>query len=417
MVTADGPAFTLGALPPYNRIVYSTTRTWTDANGNFVPDCDLTSAASQDLRASGGDFCGALADPNFGKATVSTTYDANAITGWGKRPFNWEFTTSVQQQILPRVSVDAGYFRRWYGNFGITDNLALTAADFDSFCITAPANSRLPGGGGNQICGLYNVKPARFSVAAQNFVTSASNYGNQIQHWNGFDGSVNARLAQGINVQGGFSVGRSSFDNCDIVSQHPELIATATTATPLSYCHIDTPWLTDAKAIASYLIPKVDVQVAASFQSSPGPYLIANYNQPGGAASPIPSLGRPLSGNAANVVVNLIPTAYQGVGTGSTGNLASTVYGERLNQLDLRFGKISASARGARRPQSRRLQRDERQRGPDRKPGIRDLPHAADDSHRPLRQGQHAVGFLGRLFGEGLLDGRALSTLLLRRPT
>ena len=58
------------------------------------------------------------------------------------------------------------------------------------------------------------------------------------------------KLAQGLNVQAGFSTGRTSFDNCAVVAAS-KLIATATTATPLSYCHIDTPFLTDVKAIAS----------------------------------------------------------------------------------------------------------------------------------------------------------------------
>jgi hypothetical protein len=56
----------------------------------------------------------------------------------GHRQVDWEFSTGVQQQILPRVSVEAGYFRRWYGNFGVTDNRSVTASDFDPFCITAP---------------------------------------------------------------------------------------------------------------------------------------------------------------------------------------------------------------------------------------------------------------------------------------
>lgn len=81
-----------------------------------MPDCDLAS------RLANGE-CGAMANPNLGQAILSTIYDRDAITGWGKRPFNWEFASSVQQQILPRVSVEAGYFRRWYGNFGVTDNV------------------------------------------------------------------------------------------------------------------------------------------------------------------------------------------------------------------------------------------------------------------------------------------------------
>src|SRR5262249_4576483 len=42
------------------------TRSWTDANGNFVPDCNLLSPGAQDLRASGGDACGAISNQAFG---------------------------------------------------------------------------------------------------------------------------------------------------------------------------------------------------------------------------------------------------------------------------------------------------------------------------------------------------------------
>mgnify|MGYP003694317073 CR=1 FL=1 len=35
------------------------------------------------------------------------------------------------------MSVDVGYFRRWFGNFAVTDNRALAATDFTSFTVTA----------------------------------------------------------------------------------------------------------------------------------------------------------------------------------------------------------------------------------------------------------------------------------------
>jgi hypothetical protein len=329
LIGSDGPAFTYGTQAPYNRVVHSTTRTWGDANRNFIPDCDLTSTVANGE-------CGALNDPNFGKASPSTTYDPNAITGWGNRSFDWEFATSVQHELLPRVSVDVGYFRRWYGNFGLTDNLALTQADFDAYCITAPGDSRLPGGGANQICGLYNVTPAKFSVPAQNFVTLASNYGKQIEHWNGIDISANARLARGLSVQGGVSTGRTSSDNCEIVSKLPELISTATTALPVGYCHMNSPFLTQVKGLGSYTIPKVDIQLGASFQSNPGPIVQATFNAPTTLAAQ--SLGRPLSGNAANAQVNLLRSNAVAA-TPATAS-AGALYGDRVNQIDLRIGRI-----------------------------------------------------------------------------
>jgi carboxypeptidase family protein len=329
LIGADGPAFTYGTQAPYNRVVHSTTRTWADANRNFLPDCDLTSALANGE-------CGAMADPNFGKANPSTTYDPKAVTGWGNRSFNWELGASVQQQIFPRVSVEAGYFRRWYGNFAVIDNLAVSTSDFDSYCIPAPTDSRLPSGGGNQICGLYNVVPAKFSVPAQNFVTLASNFGKQIEHWNGMDVSINARPAPGVLLQGGVGTGRTSTDNCEIVPRLPELISTATTALPQGYCHIDSKFLTSVKGVGSYTFPKVDIQLGAGFQSNPGPLVQATYNAPTALAAQ--SLGRPLSGNAANAQVNLF--ASNALGVTPTTATAGALYGDRVNQLDLRVGKI-----------------------------------------------------------------------------
>jgi hypothetical protein len=230
----------------------------------------------------------------------------------------------VQQQILPRVSVEAGFFRRWYGNFAVTDNQTISASDFDTFGITAPVDSRLPGGGGNAVSGLSNLNPARFGIPAINFVTLASNYGKQIEHWNGVDFSVNARLVQGLLLQGGVSTGRTSTDNCAIVAPLPEVNATQTTAVPLGYCHVDTNFLTSVKALSSYTLPKINVQVGGSFQSNPGPAVVANYNAPSAAVAA--SLGRPLSGGSANVQVNLVPPG--------------TTYGDRVNQFDLRVGKV-----------------------------------------------------------------------------
>jgi hypothetical protein len=81
--------------------------------------------------------------------------------------------------------------------------------------------------------------------------------------------------------------------------------------------------LTTYKALATYLIPKADVQVAGTFSSRPGVSLLANVVYSSSAVQG--SLGRPLTG-VPNVTVNVIEP--------------NTVFGDRIDQLDLRIGKL-----------------------------------------------------------------------------
>jgi hypothetical protein len=306
----------LANVGPANNVVTTTTRSWTDANGNYVPDCDLTNATAQDLRAGGGDFCGAWASANFGQAQPGTTQDPDVMRGWGKRGWNWEFSTSIQREIVQRVSVDVGYFRRVYGNFTVTDNLTLSPSDYDPYSITAPVDPRLPGGGGYAIGDLYNLNPSRFGLASNNYVTFAGNYGRQIEHWNGVDVTATGRLANGFSFSGGLSTGRSTSDECDVA---PKLDNPSR-----RFCRQIEPFLTQVKGFGSYQIPRVDVNVAATFQSIPGPSLQANFTATNAMVQP--SLGRPLSGGATNVSVALLEP--------------NTIYGDRLSQVDVRVGKL-----------------------------------------------------------------------------
>ncbi len=82
--------------------------------------------------------------------------------------------------------MNAGYFRTWYGNFLATRNLLVNpATDYDEYCITVPADSRLPNSG-ECLCGLYDLKPAKFGQR-DNLVTQAANFGERTQVFNGVD--------------------------------------------------------------------------------------------------------------------------------------------------------------------------------------------------------------------------------------
>ncbi|MBI4521475.1 MAG: TonB-dependent receptor [Gemmatimonadetes bacterium] len=299
-----------------NRVVTSTTRNWTDANGNFVPDCNLLNPAAQDTRASGGDSCGAWSDQLFGSQLPETNYDPAIISGWNVRPNDWQFGVGVQHEVVPRVSVEVSYNRRWFGNFDVTDNLAVGPGDFDTFSITAPLDPRLEDGGGQVIGNLYNIKPAKFGVA-DNLVTAASKYGDRTEYWHGFDVNVNARL-QSLTVQGGTSTGRRVSDDCEIRAALPE------TAALNPYCRVVENFRSQFKGLASYLFPAIDVQVSATWQSIPGNSLAGNWVVANALIQP--SLGRPLAGGAANATINVARP--------------QTVFGERINQVDFRVAKI-----------------------------------------------------------------------------
>jgi hypothetical protein len=303
---------------PINRIVTSVTRTWTDANGNYAADCDLLTLTANDFRAAGGDFCGQVNDLNFGRPqAASATYDPELLGGWSVRPADWQIGASVQQELLPRLSAEAGYFRRWLTNFAVTDNLATTAGDYSSFSIAVPMDERFPGGGGGTVTGLYDVNQSVAS-SVNNFVTFARDYGDQSQMYHGVLLNVSARPRNGLTVQGGLNTGRTTSDTCEIRAQLPE------TSLLNPYCNSSTGWVTRVTGLASYTVPKIDVAVAATFRTDQGSQLAANYTVSSAAIAP--SLGRPLSNSAPNATINIIePGDFRG---------------DRINNVDLRLAKV-----------------------------------------------------------------------------
>lgn len=323
-------------MSPVGRLITTTTRAWSDADRDFVPDCDLVNPGANGE-------CGAMSNRDFGSTRPGRAYDPDATRGWHTRVGNWQFAAGVQQEVLPRVSLDVSYWRTWFYNMAVIDSRALTAADFDEFSITAPRDPRLPGGGGYTISGLYDIKPATFGVPANEFVTLSDNFGNAYEHWTGVDITINARPRPGLLLQGGTSTERRTTGNCDLAAQMPEISIAGTTvlnmgtgstsvgitstlpaSLPLQFCHVQGTFLTQLKLLTAYTVPRIDVQISASLQSLPGPEITAHYVATNAVVAP--SLGRTLSGTTPNVTVNLIEPR--------------SMYGGRINQLDLRFSKI-----------------------------------------------------------------------------
>jgi hypothetical protein len=300
---------------PAAAIVTQATRTWNDSfypvgdprRGNFNPDCDL-------LVSGANGECGAANPSNFGTTNPTVRYADDALT---ERGFNWEASAAIQHELLPRMSVNAGYFRRSYGNFLSTDNLNIAPADYSPYCATAPVDSRLPDGGGYQVCGLYD--PNRI-VAQNNLITMSDNFGSQTEIYNGVDFSVSLRLAQGAVLQGGTSTGRVATNNCFVVDSPQQLLN----------CDTTPPFMTQVKVLGVYPWPWWGIQTSATFQSLPGPEITAARSYT--SAEVIGSLGRPLTAGTATV-----PLIAPG-----------TMYGERLNQVDFRLSRVFRFASSSR---------------------------------------------------------------------
>jgi hypothetical protein len=305
-----------GIFPP------AVNRTWGDANGNFVPDCDLTN-----FTANG--ECGGT-DVRFGSTQlIGQVFDEGLFSGWGVRPSDWSYGVSVQQELFPRASVEVGYHRRTFTQYftggTVSDNQAIGPSDVAAFTLTAPTDPRLPGSGGYAVNPLYNVNPNVFNTGTV-LVRPTSDVGDDTRVFNGVDVTFNLRNANGITFSGGTSTGKVENDWCEIREAVPE----AYLLNP--YCNVESPWLTSIRGLVSYTIPRIDVQVSSVIQDKPSigtdqiTSLTANYTMSAAdQAAAAAQIGRPLTTTGA-LTVNLLAPGQE--------------YGDRVRQWDFAAKKI-----------------------------------------------------------------------------
>src|SRR5262249_17852406 len=140
--------------------------------------------------------------------------------------------------------------------------------------------------------------------------------------------NFSARATKGLTFQGGINSGRTVNDYCAVRSQVPELSVGffSSIVGPLNpYCHVDPGYITKMSGVGSYIIPKVEGLIAGTVRSDQGAPLRATWTAP--TASVVnPALGRTFSTGAATAAIDLVAPGQ--------------VWGDRVNELDFRFGKI-----------------------------------------------------------------------------
>ena len=265
----------------------------------------------------------------------SITIDPDLLEGSDGRLSEWHTILGVQQQLGSRAAISASYIRRSYFNFRLNDNLNAGPSDYAPYCVRAPRHPELPGGGGEEICGLYDQVSASLFAGSNLVGRKASDFGDMSYYWHGLDLTVDARTSGGVTLQGGFTSGAGHRDQCDIWAALPEQTVSLGVTYPVTACRTDEPWLWNWRGLASYVVPKVDVQISGIFRSQAN---VATTNDPASsglsqradyfetAANVRNQLGHGIAGGAPTVTLNLAP---QGL-----------VFPERLTTVDMRFTKI-----------------------------------------------------------------------------
>ena len=309
---------------PIQTSINSALRSWNDANGDFVPDCDLANFGANGE-------CGAIGNDNFGKANPNAVvWDPALMNKWnGGRDYNWDFAAELQQEVAQGMSFTAGYYHNTGGYYEqrdsktrVTDNLLVGPEDYDEYCTTIPTDSRLPGGGGQELCGLYNINPSKFGQSSE-LRTLREPFGND-QRLNQFIGLVfDARLPNGMRIGGGVDTGRTVVDRCFVVDSPQELLN----------CRVVTPWGAQTQFKLNGVIPlPYDINLSATYQNLSGEDVPGNYSVRNSA----------IRWTEESLANGRIPGQFSGGSRSQTVEIFSeqTLFLDRLSRLDFRASKI-----------------------------------------------------------------------------
>jgi len=333
---------------PFSSSISSAFRNWNDANGNYIPDCDV-----QNFSANG--ECGAISNANFGKFIPSSTIFDDSVTKTN-RDYLWDVNLDVQHELVHGLALNFGYNHNWDGSFTVTQtvlkagtvlrNGAVVTADtplgpsnYDEFCLTVPNDPRLPNAG-QQRCGFYDIQPQYFGLGtlrvtnARDFENQNGNSGLPKRYWDGFWIGLDGRLPRGIRVGGGLDMGRNVDDHCftvDIPGQPRDITGSSGGTTWNGFnssgagaCKVVTSWANTMDVRLNGSVPiKGGFNGSFIYRNTVGDSRNATYAA--SAANVAFTNGRAASTLTTAQTVNLITP--------------NSSYGSRFSQLDLAINK------------------------------------------------------------------------------
>jgi hypothetical protein len=288
-------------------------------------DVDLiagTSTRSGIAKATDGDD---IAQDNEIGPSGSTDFGRRPDRGYDpniRRASNIEFTAGVNHEVMPRMALGATYYRRSFQNLTSADRAFITDADYTPFQVRMPSFANDPTLTGvldpNEILTIYNLNSAKRSQ----FDYIVDRNGDNQSIYNGFETSFAARLPNGSNLQGGWTIERNVAKYCDN-NDNPNGGTTSnqddtTVSNGGRFCDqssFDVPFKSDFKLAGSMVLP-FGVNFGAVFQNYPGSARVITWSPP---ANAFPG-GRT---NSETIILTKPGSLYQ----------------PRYNQVDVNFRK------------------------------------------------------------------------------
>jgi hypothetical protein len=297
-------SFSSNLADDYNPMSGGTdTRTWRDLNSDDI-------AQENEL--------GVSTNLNFGKPVNVTRPDPNL-----KRPYQMLYSGGVQHELIPGLSASVNYYYRRYHRDLWVDNVATTFADYSPISIADPR-------GNGQTITVYSIAPSKLGVIDNVRMNSTENF----RDYNGVDLSVNARLRNGTQLQGGVTIGSLHEFQCQVDDPNDQ-----------RFCDRPYPARTQFKLSGTYPLP-MGFRVSGLFQSVAGVQSARDGVNVGKDLPVIYSVGR---GQAPGLTQPNVSTSWSN--TGIRLNDIGSLYLDRVNQLDFAVSRDFQAGKVHVRPQ------------------------------------------------------------------
>lgn len=210
----------------------SERRTWRDQNGDDI---------AQDSEI------GLSPNRNFGIRSVATP-DPDHL-----REHSREYSLQLQRELHRGIAVTGGWYRRSYHNLSQTYNRLRSLGDWRPVTIVSPLSG--------EVITAYNLDAAKFGLV-DDFRTNSTDVDKRSVEFNGFEFSSTARLTNGSNLTGSWTLGRTINVTCDS-RDNPNT---------LRFCdqrELGIPFRHDFKVAGNYRLP-FDFQASAVVTSYAG---------------------------------------------------------------------------------------------------------------------------------------------------